>query len=263
MKGIARRYVIARPDPRPFKRPGTRTRGGNLRIGCCGWARPQEKYFREFSVIEVQQTFYQPPRSDTLLRWRESAPPDFEFTLKAWQLITHEPTSPTYRRLKNPVPERAKTRYGAFRPTEEVHAAWGATVECARALRATIIVFQCPASFTPTGEHVANMRDFFARARRGTKDLMFVWEPRGNWTASLVKTLCRELELFHAVDPFVQQPVVEGFRYFRLHGIGGYRHSYSDAELDRLASWCRGQCYAMFNNMSMAEDAVRFRTRFG
>src|ERR687888_537745 len=112
---------------------------GSLRAGCCGWVLSQAEYFRNFSVIEVQQTFYQPPRLETLAKWRESAPREFEFTLKAWQLITHEPTSPTYQRLKIAIPQKSKARYGAFRPTEEVHCAWRTTLDCARALDARIV----------------------------------------------------------------------------------------------------------------------------
>jgi uncharacterized protein YecE (DUF72 family) len=54
-------------------------------------------------VVEVQQTFYEPPADTTIRRWRARAPAAFEFTLKAWQLITHEPSSPTFRRLKRPL----------------------------------------------------------------------------------------------------------------------------------------------------------------
>jgi uncharacterized protein YecE (DUF72 family) len=233
----------------------------SLHIGCCGWAQSQADYFRNFSVIEVQQTFYQPPRLETLVKWRQSAPPEFEFTLKAWQLITHEPTSPTYRRLKIPISEKKKMRYGAFRSTEEVDAAWRTTLDCARALRARIVVFQCPTSFTPSDDHIENLRGFFARARREAKDHVLAWEPRGGWTNAVVKSICGELGIIHAVDPFIRQPVTVGLRYFRLHGIGGYRYRYSDADLDRLAGWCRGETYVMFNNVTMAEDALRFRTR--
>ena len=47
------------------------------------------EYFETFPLVEVQQTFYEPPAPRTLLRWREQAPDSFEFTMKAWQLITH------------------------------------------------------------------------------------------------------------------------------------------------------------------------------
>ena len=45
---------------------------------------------REYRLVEVQQTFYEPPRDGTMRRWRALAPVDFEFTIKAWQLVTHD-----------------------------------------------------------------------------------------------------------------------------------------------------------------------------
>ena len=32
------------------------------RVGCCGFPISLRRYAEEFSVVEVQQTFYQPPR---------------------------------------------------------------------------------------------------------------------------------------------------------------------------------------------------------
>jgi uncharacterized protein YecE (DUF72 family) len=55
-----------------------------VKIGCCGFAVGMKDYFRQFKLVEVQQTFYKIPRLETALRWREAAPTDFEFTLKAW-----------------------------------------------------------------------------------------------------------------------------------------------------------------------------------
>ncbi len=153
----------------------------SIRVGCCGFALAQAKYFRTFRLIEVQQTFYQAPRLETLQRWRLAAPPGFEFTLKAWQLITHEPGSPTYRRLKTPIPEAAHARYGSFRATDEVLSAWHAALAAARALEATAIVFQCPASFTPTAAHVRNLRTFIKATAGETSGLRLCWEPRGEW----------------------------------------------------------------------------------
>jgi hypothetical protein len=67
-----------------------------LKIGCCGFGETQKRYFVRFPVVEIQQSFYQPPRPDTARRWRREAGTSFVFTLKAWQMITHDPT---YRRL--------------------------------------------------------------------------------------------------------------------------------------------------------------------
>lgn len=230
----------------------------DILVGCCGFPMARARYFARFPVVEVQQTFYQPPRIETLRKWREEAPEEFVFTLKAWQLVTHEPTSPTYRRLTTPLPPKMKDRYGSFRPTEEVAAAWGTTLEAARALKAAAIVFQSPASFAPTREHEANVRSFFRNARRESRDILLGWESRGEWPVGLVRDLCAELGILFVVDPFRTPPPQARIRYFRLHGVGGYRYRYRDEELERLAEWCEERTFCLFNNTNMVEDAERF-----
>ena len=53
---------------------------------------------KKFSLVEVEQTFYKLPLVKTAERWRAEAPRGFEFSIKAWQALTHLPTSPTWRR---------------------------------------------------------------------------------------------------------------------------------------------------------------------
>ena len=60
-----------------------------LQIGTCGFRSTKEEYAETLACVEVQHTFYQPPMVKTLERWRATMPEQFEFTLKAWQLITH------------------------------------------------------------------------------------------------------------------------------------------------------------------------------
>lgn len=225
-----------------------------IKVGLCGWTISQREYFERWPVVEVQQTFYAPPAERVLLRWRETAPPRFEFTMKAWQLITHDPSSMTYRRMK-----RALDRSGAgsFRATPIVEHGWDVTLRCARILHATAVLFQCPRSFKPTQENLANLRRFFAnRDRHGMR---FLWEPRGAWPLDVVRELCVELDLVHVVDPFVNERVTEPI-YFRLHGTTGSRHMYTDAELARVAELVRGHdnAYVMFNNIPRVGDAERF-----
>jgi len=211
-------------------------------------------------VVEIQQTFYKPPKPETAKRWRDEAPSDFEFTLKAWQLITHEPSSPTYRRLKTPLSAKEKEQVGAFRWSDVVRRAWETTLEIARLLHTEKIVFQCPASFHPTGQNKDHMRKFFgAISRHG---IACIWEPRGKWQPNEIAELCRELDLVHCVDPFQAESVTRGLRYYRLHGIGGYRHQYSDEELRKLSqrSTEEASTYFLFNNVTMFHDAVRFQT---
>jgi uncharacterized protein YecE (DUF72 family) len=228
-------------------------------VGCCGFRSSRETYYGRLPAIEVQQTFYQPPQVSTLERWREEAPADFAFTVKAWQLVTHKAASPTYRRLKRKLTEEEAEGAGSFRPGEVVAGAWEVTRACARALKARAVLFQCPASFRPSHENVSNLRAFFGGAERGR--LSFCWEPRGGWPAGLVRELCEELDLWHVVDPFVERTVTPRRCYFRLHGRKGWRYKYEEGELEELASMLpRGATsYVFFNNVEMLDDASRFR----
>jgi uncharacterized protein YecE (DUF72 family) len=72
----------------------------------------------------------------TAEKWRLYAPNDFEFTIKAWQMITHEPTSPTYRKANLRIDTREMGQYGFFRPTDKVFEAWDVTNEIRKAVSA-------------------------------------------------------------------------------------------------------------------------------
>src|SRR3982751_2095786 len=95
-----------------------------------------------------------------LEKWRDEAPENFEFTLKAWQTITHESTSPTYKRIKKKLSQTEFEEAGFFKPTMIVKAARDLTMECAKALRARTILFQCPAKFQPLPENILNLKRF-------------------------------------------------------------------------------------------------------
>jgi len=232
---------------------------GLVKIGCCGFRSSRDSYYPLLPAVEIQHTFYQPPQVSTLKRWHEEAPSEFEFTLKAWQLITHQSSSPTYKRLKRELTDDEKAKSGSFRPSRVVKEAWDVTRECARALDAKMVLFQCPASFRPTRVNLENMRKFFVKIER--EGLSFCWEPRGAWPREVIKDLCEELDLWHVVDPFSERTVTPARCYFRLHGRQGWRYSYEDGELEELSSMLpRGlKSYVFFNNIEMKKDAVRFK----
>ncbi|MDT5059698.1 MAG: hypothetical protein QOH63_157 [Acidobacteriota bacterium] len=235
------------------------TSGNLIKIGCCGFRSSREQYYPLLPAVEIQHTFYQPPQIATLERWREEAPVDFEFTVKAWQLITHQARSPTYRRLKRELTEKEKEGCGSFRSSRIVKEAWSVTASCARALNAKMVLFQCPASFKPTKVNIENMRKFFGKVKRD--GLSFCWEPRGDWSRDVIKDLCDELDLWHVVDPFSNRTVTPRRCYFRLHGRKGWRYTYEDAELEELYSMLpkEAESYVFFNNIKMSEVAQRFK----
>jgi uncharacterized protein YecE (DUF72 family) len=231
----------------------------DVRVGLCGWTISQRTYVERFPVVEVQHTFYEPPADAVLLRWRTQVSPRFEFTIKAWQLVTHDSSSPTYRRMKRPLPAEHRGQVGSFRTTEPVLQAWARTLECARILRATAILLQCPRSFRPTDANIERLCTFVRTVER--PDGRLLWEPRGEWPADVVRELCDELSLVHVVDPMQAETVTPEQTYYRLHGTTGSRHVHTDGELERLRDLVIGRerPYVLFNNLPRTGDAERFQ----
>src|SRR4051794_32779671 len=140
----------------------------DFRIGTCGYGRAKKPdYAAQLNTVEIQHTFYKPPQVKTLEGWRAEMPEGFEFTLKAWQFITHEGGSPTYKRLKRELTEKEQKEAGAFKPTDTVENGWQVTLESAKALGARTILFQCPAKFVQNATNIKNMRKFFKKIDRG------------------------------------------------------------------------------------------------
>ncbi|OYT31946.1 MAG: hypothetical protein B6U94_01270 [Thermofilum sp. ex4484_79] len=247
-----------------------------IKVGTCGWSARggRKNYYKHFSVVELQDVFYRLPKEDTARKWRAEAPESFEFTLKAWQAITHPPSSPTWRRNNLKVSKEEYDKYGFFRPTEKVFNAWNLFKKIAEILKAKIIVFQTPPSFKCTEENISNMKSFFDSIER--KDFILCWEPRGDWKnhPKKLKKILVELELVHVVDILRYPPLVfTPTLYFRLHGLDkgevNYRYKYKDSDLEKLRDLVYSlssnvkQTYIMFNNIYMFQDALRFKEFLG
>src|SRR3954451_281377 len=237
----------------------------NVKVGTCGFGRVKRPdYVKLLPVVEIQHTFYHPPQIATLEKWRRDLPDDFECTLKAWQMITHEGTSPTYKRLDRPMTDKEVEEAGFFRPTETVRDALELTLECAKALNARTILFQCPANFQPLPENILNMKQFFTSFDRGGLNL--AWEPRGKlWEDDVIRDICEELDLWHCVNPFERSTVTPQNCYFRLHGRPRWRYTFDDEDLYELATIVPHDRleYVFFNNITMKEDAIRLHRVLG
>jgi uncharacterized protein YecE (DUF72 family) len=237
-----------------------------IRVGLCGFSMSMREYPRRFPVVEVQSTFYEPPRDAVMMKWKATTGPSLEYTMKVWQLVTHPATSPTYRRMKRALD--ARDTPGFFRDSRAVREGGQRSIECANLLSATAMLFQCPASFGPHPDNIRNMRRFFEHIVRPGARLL--WEPRGAaWVIEreLARSICRDLDLVHVIDPFVTELESGPEVYWRLHGIGNARHSYDDSQLAQLRRMLtdagpRGTAYVLFNNLPRIGDATRFAQRF-
>jgi len=234
----------------------------------------RKRYYEKFCSVELQQTFYNLPSLDYARRLREEAPQGFIYTMKAWQVITHPPTSPTWRRLRHKPPGRLEN-YGYLRPTKENLEAWRRTLAFAHELGARIIVLQTPPSFRYSDENREALNKFFKSIDRG--GVAVGWEPRGEWSErrEAIKEIVCMHNIIHVVDPLRREPVIckgQSILYFRLHGLGGrgvnYRYKYSEDDLKKLVKiidklikmYTVGEVYTMFNNIYMAQNAALFKT---
>jgi len=217
-----------------------------LKVGCCGYPTSMKKYYESFRLVELNRTFYTYPQMSTVAGWREKAPEDFEFTVKAHQDITHK-----FR-------FEMKPSLSAFETMKQI----------CQTLKARILLIQTPGSLTP--DKLSDAEEFLGKIKRD--DLVVVWETRGSaWeTPDVRKKLAERLEalnVVHVTDPFKALPVyTENVAYFRLHGLGKqlYYYQYTDDELKHLRGLVQPferdgrEVYVLFNNLAMFDDATRF-----
>jgi uncharacterized protein YecE (DUF72 family) len=219
-----------------------------LKVGCCGYPTSMKKYYESFRLVELNCTFYGYPRMSTVAGWREKAPQDFEFTVKAHQDITHkfrfelEPSLPAFETMK----------------------------QICQTLKVRILLIQTPGSFRP--DKLGDAEKFLSKIKRD--NLVVVWETRGpDWDTLEVREKLAErlaaLNVVHVTDPFKALPVyTENLAYFRLHGLGKqlYYYQYTDDELKQLRRLVQPfehdekEVYVLFNNLAMFEDGLRFKS---
>ncbi|MEB3806896.1 MAG: DUF72 domain-containing protein [Desulfurococcales archaeon] len=240
----------------------------NVRVGTCGFTRSRRLIFTELDIVEIQQTFYDPRVSSSLKRIKQEAPEDFEFSVKAWMLVTHKYNAKLWKRLKKPVPDN-KEDYGFFQDNEAVAWAWRETINAAEAIGAKVIVLQTPASFKPTKENVNRLSTFLSK--HWPEGYTLAWEPRGEWwdRRDLLEGFNKEFGLLIAGDVLRGRmpPSGQDKLYTRLHGLGGaevnYRYKYTVEDLQRLLDIVRSGgweiSYVLFNNVFSYEDAVAFK----
>ncbi|PHN07882.1 DUF72 domain-containing protein [Flavilitoribacter nigricans] len=175
-----------------------------------------ERYAQLFRAVEINVTFYRLPMARTFLRWAETVPPDFRFSVKLSRSITH------HTRLKD---------HGLLAPFLE-------RVELLGEKLGPILVQLPPNLAFDSGP----VREFFREFRR-QHDGAIVCEPRHlSWFAPEVELVWDEFRIARvAADP-ARAPQADqpggwnGLVYYRLHGSPRvYYSSYDEGYLQELA----------------------------
>ena len=227
----------------------------DLRIGTAGWSIPRDdahafpaagsslqRYATRFNAVEINSSFHRPHRPATWLRWRDTVPSGFRFSVKLAKEITHE------RKLRDCAEPLAR-----FLDQVDILGD-----------KLAVLLVQLPPKHV-FDDDVAGA--FFAELRqRCHADI--VCEPRHtSWFTPAADALLVSLKVARvAADPVICDNAVvpggwRGLSYWRLHGSPViYRSSYLDripAYADRLRREVedRRPVWCIFDNTASSAGA--------
>jgi uncharacterized protein YecE (DUF72 family) len=197
-----------------------------------------EYYSTKFNSIEINSSFYKIPRCQTYSNWSATVPEDFQFSVKLWRGITHDPKSNFQ-----------------LRDFEVFFSA----LDCLGKHKGCLLI-QFPATIPMDLEKFRNILE-------KTKKM----DPDDSWRIAVEFRHVRwyEKQVFDIIDEFKASLVLQdipksridklhgvpSFVYLRFHGEkGDYRGTYSNDFLNRKAEEITGwldrglDVYAYFNN---------------
>ncbi len=237
-----------------------------IHIGTSGWMYPHWQgpvypselpagdwltwYSHRFNSVEINNTFYQIPASDTVRSWRAAVPPDFVFAVKASRYITH------MKKLRDP----ADTLPGLLERAQDLEGQLGP------------ILFQLPPRWRCNRDRLTAFLDHLPAGGR------YVMEFRdSSWWSDEILELLQSRNvgfcIYELADRKTPREKTADFVYIRLHGPGeAYRGSYSIQALSEWAeaidTWHRQglDVFCFFDNDEQGhavEDAGQLRKMTG
>lgn len=237
-----------------------------IRIGTSGWhykhwvgtfypeklpaSRMFEFYQRHFDTVELNNPFYRLPNPETFAAWRDAAPENFCFAVKASRFLTHN------KKLKEP-----QQALENFLPRAEVLGS-----------KLGPILFQLPPKWTVNVERLEE----FLQALPSKHSYTFEFR-EASWNIEAVYEVLRRYNAAYCIYELAgfQSPILvtADFAYVRLHGPGGrYQGCYTEAGLrewaDRISQWRRTlkAVYVYFDNDQCAyaaQNALELRKLVG
>jgi uncharacterized protein YecE (DUF72 family) len=204
-------------------------------------------YARHFDTVEINNTFYHLPKLRTFSAWRETAPKDFLFAVKASRFITH------MKKLKAPKTSSKKLLTRVQR------------------LEGTLgpILFQLPPSWHRDEDRLARFLESLPERHR------YAFEFRDpGWLKQEIYNLLKDHNVALCIHDFrgdkTPKEITADFTYIRMHGPrkAAYSGSYPPRVLQKWAQqikeWQRSlkDIYVYFNNDAegnAVKDAFKLR----
>ncbi len=231
-----------------FGQPGLTSTDMNpdVNIGCSGWfywhwkgvfypdhlttAQWFRHYTENFKTVELNAPFYKWPRPATVRGWVRNAGPDFRYTVKVNQEITHERRMVRTKRL-------LKSFY-------EIGSILGPQLGC--------FLFQFPPSYKFTAARLKSIVSQLDPKWRNVVE----FRHKSWWRKTVFRAFAQHRIIFCTVSaPRLPETIPpEGdIIYLRMHGrTRWYRHDYTTDELtqwaQRLASAGAKEIWVYFNN---------------
>ena len=278
-------HAVARTPANAIGMPIARGATHEIRVGTASWTDPtmvrgnvfyrrglstaEERlrfYASQFSVVEVDSSYYALPERANAHLWAERTPPHFTFHVKAHALMTGQPTEVARlpRGLVEALPDAIAARkkiYANDLPHELLDAVWAHFIDAMSPLRESGklggVLLQYPRWFLPTPENKVFIAESASRLSGIPAAVEFrnaAWFGSGQSTGWTLDML-RDLGLTHVmVDgpqgldssvPAVSAVTTPALAMLRLHGrrsatweaanvatVERYRYLYSAAELE-------------------------------
>jgi uncharacterized protein YecE (DUF72 family) len=186
-----------------------------------------DRYFAEFSALELSATHAAPLKPSALTRWKAEAPAQ-SLALAAPWVVSHRKPPPNARGWAT------DPASGEFRDTPVVRAALAEFAASCNQLAPWAVVFSSPSLFSPSTSNRERLVRFFAEVAPAELfgGAQRVWIPDGLWEPLTAVRFAAQLGVTCAIDPLVAIPGASpelhlhyetSDLYFRLHGIGRTR----------------------------------------
>jgi uncharacterized protein YecE (DUF72 family) len=189
-------------------------------------------YARHFQTVEVNNSFYQLPKKQTVQQWRESVPADFTFSVKGSRYITH------MKKLKDP----RQSLSSFLKVVKEFDDRLG------------IVLFQLPPNWNCNHER---LHSFLAELPTKYRYALEFRDP--DWfnkkTYDILAEYGAAFCIYELAGRLSPKEVTADFVYIRLHGPGdAYQGSYDTSTLAGWAGACSSwsdagkEIYCYFDN---------------